>query len=45
MLDLGHAARIVGWGQTANGVKYWRAANSWGTSWGMGDKFLTFIDF
>lgn len=30
--------RIVGWGQTASGVKYWRVANSWGTKWGMGGK-------
>ncbi|CAH0395844.1 unnamed protein product [Bemisia tabaci] len=29
----GHAARIIGWG-TENGLPYWLAVNSWGTSWG-----------
>eukprot|EP00769_Ergobibamus_cyprinoides_P001658 gnl/Ergobibamus_cyprinoides/2724.p1 GENE.gnl/Ergobibamus_cyprinoides/2724~~gnl/Ergobibamus_cyprinoides/2724.p1 ORF type:complete len:384 (+),score=216.73 gnl/Ergobibamus_cyprinoides/2724:43-1194(+) len=29
----GHAIKIVGWG-VENGVKYWRIANSWNTTWG-----------
>jgi len=29
----GHAVKIVGWG-VENGVKYWKVANSWNTSWG-----------
>ena len=32
----GHAVKIIGWGQTADGMtNYWIVANSWGTSWGM----------
>ncbi|KAI6171027.1 Cpr-5 [Aphelenchoides bicaudatus] len=30
----GHAVRIVGWGVEPDGTKWWRAANSWGTTWG-----------
>ena len=29
----GHAVRLVGWG-VEGGVKYWKLANSWSTTWG-----------
>lgn len=29
-----HNIEVVGWGETASGVKYWVARNSWGTYWG-----------
>lgn len=30
----GHAIKIIGWGVTDEGVKYWLIANSWGNGWG-----------
>ena len=30
----GHAIKIIGWGVTDDGIKYWIIANSWGTNWG-----------
>jgi len=30
----GHAIRLVGWGETDQGEKYWVLANSWNTDWG-----------
>lgn len=30
----GHAVKIIGWGVTSNGVKYWLVANSWNETWG-----------
>jgi cathepsin B len=30
----GHAVKIIGWGVTSNGVKYWIVANSWNPDWG-----------
>lgn len=31
----GHAVRIVGWGASPAGVKYWTIANSFGVKWGI----------
>jgi len=30
----GHAIRLVGWGETDEGEKYWVLANSWNSDWG-----------
>ena len=30
----GHAVKIIGWGITSDGVKYWIVANSWNDTWG-----------
>jgi cathepsin B len=30
----GHAVKIIGWGVTSSGVKYWIVANSWNADWG-----------
>jgi len=30
----GHAVKIIGWGVTSQGVKYWTVANSWNADWG-----------
>ena len=29
-----HAIKIIGWGVTEDGVKYWLCANSWNERWG-----------
>jgi C1A family cysteine protease len=29
-----HVVRVLGWGTTSGGDKYWICANSWGTGWG-----------
>jgi len=34
-----HAVKIVGWGQTQAGEKYWHVANSWGAAWNGGGYF------
>lgn len=32
---LGHiTVKLIGWGVGRGGVRYWLAANSWGTTWG-----------
>jgi cathepsin B len=31
--DVGHAVRVVGWGED-NKIPYWICANSWGVNWG-----------
>ena len=30
----GHAIKIIGWGVTDEGVKYWICVNSWNEFWG-----------
>jgi len=30
----GHAVKIIGWGVTSGGVKFWTVANSWNADWG-----------
>jgi len=29
-----HAIKIIGWGETEDGIKYWIIANSWNETWG-----------
>ena len=29
-----HAVKVLGWGVTEDGIKYWFLANSWGENWG-----------
>lgn len=31
---INHAALVVGWGETSDGVKYWELKNSYGPDWG-----------
>ncbi|VDM65942.1 unnamed protein product [Strongylus vulgaris] len=35
--EVGHAIKIIGWGKTENGTKYWTIANSWSVDWGEKD--------
>jgi cathepsin B len=35
----GHAIRIIGWGVTSEGVKFWLCVNSWGLNWGERGRF------
>lgn len=35
----GHAVKLVGWGDDADGGPYWLVANSWSPSWGEGGFF------
>eukprot|EP00003_Mantamonas_plastica_P022201 TRINITY_DN3728_c1_g2_i1.p1 TRINITY_DN3728_c1_g2~~TRINITY_DN3728_c1_g2_i1.p1 ORF type:complete len:205 (+),score=37.14 TRINITY_DN3728_c1_g2_i1:253-867(+) len=35
-----HAIKMIGWGVSETGVKFWRIANSWGTSFGLDGFFL-----
>lgn len=35
----GHAVRLIGWGKTKKGKKYWIIANSWGKNWGINGVF------
>jgi len=37
--DIDHIMEISGWGQTADGTKYWVVRNSWGTYWGVAGWF------
>ncbi|VDM73869.1 unnamed protein product, partial [Strongylus vulgaris] len=39
----GHAIKIIGWGVTKNGTKYWTIANSWNVDWGEKDKLAQFL--
>eukprot|EP00184_Porphyridium_aerugineum_P007157 CAMPEP_0184698506 /NCGR_PEP_ID=MMETSP0313-20130426/5118_1 /TAXON_ID=2792 /ORGANISM="Porphyridium aerugineum, Strain SAG 1380-2" /LENGTH=435 /DNA_ID=CAMNT_0027157469 /DNA_START=113 /DNA_END=1420 /DNA_ORIENTATION=- len=32
--DSNHVVEITGWGETADGVRFWQARNSWGSYWG-----------
>jgi len=38
--DIDHQMEITGWGETAEGQKYWVIRNSWGTYWGLAGWFL-----
>lgn len=32
--DLNHAVLLTGYGETIDGIKYWKVMNSWDTTWG-----------
>jgi len=35
----GHAVKLIGWGETLNGTKYWEIVNSWNKDWAMNGTF------
>merc|ERR1712113_401033 len=37
--DVDHIMEVTGWGETADGTKYWVVRNSWGTYWGVAGWF------
>lgn len=37
---LGHSVLLYGWGETEDGIKYWKLRNSWGPEWGNNGDFL-----
>lgn len=37
--DIDHVMEVTGWGETADGAKYWVVRNSWGTYWGVAGWF------
>jgi len=37
--DIDHIMEITGWGESADGSKYWVVRNSWGTYWGVAGWF------
>lgn len=34
----GHCAKLIGWGEEANGDRFWTYMNTWGQSWGENGK-------
>eukprot|EP00928_Gymnodinium_smaydae_P052268 TRINITY_DN3605_c0_g2_i1.p1 TRINITY_DN3605_c0_g2~~TRINITY_DN3605_c0_g2_i1.p1 ORF type:complete len:411 (-),score=72.21 TRINITY_DN3605_c0_g2_i1:228-1460(-) len=38
--DVDHVMEVTGWGEVADGTKYWVVRNSWGTYWGNAGWFL-----
>ena len=38
-IKIDHSVLCYGWGETAEGVKYWLLQNSWGNKWGDNGNF------